>query len=386
MKRVLALLLAFLTIFSLAASVSGDELEDLKSELEAYRARLEEVRSRLEQVQEHQSSILNELDELNRQMYDLEADYTFYQSKMDEVYHTIEETSKFIAEKDAQVKVINKALQENQNIIMQRIVALYRLNRGGYLEIIFSSQDFQQFRNRIAYFERIFQDDRQLMEQTRVLLVQLDKEKKQLEDQKTLLLHQQEQYSLLQQKSAEEKQKLEEEYLNKKSELVNLALEQSSLEGEESELNQAIKADQAYIERLLAETTYVYTGEPSAAGLIWPVSGSLNSYFGWRSWGDFHRGIDIGSAYGTPVASAADGVVVAAEYRGTYGNMILISHGGGISTVYAHLSGFNVDVGGNIAQGEVIGWIGLTGLTTGPHLHFEVRVSGEFVNPLDYLP
>ncbi|MDI6868389.1 MAG: peptidoglycan DD-metalloendopeptidase family protein [Coprothermobacterota bacterium] len=385
-RLIICLLIAFQLIVIFGLPVRGNDLEDLKSELEAYKARLEEVRQRLEEVQSHQSDILNQLDEINRQMYDLEAEYTFYQTKLVQVSDTIEQASQSIAKKDAEVKVIEKALKERQDLIMQRIVALYRLNRGRYLEIIFSSEDFQQFRNRIAYFQRVFKEDQALLEQTKQLIGQLNLDKKQLEEQKALLLRQQEQYALLKQKAEEEQKKLEDEYFNKKADLVSLALEQSQLEGEESELVQAIEEDQAYIERLLATTTYVYTGEPSEAGLIWPVGGNITSYFGYRSWGDFHRGIDIGAAYGTPVAAAADGIVVAAEYRGTYGNMILIAHAGGISTVYAHLSGFAVGPGDTVSQGEVIGWVGMTGLTTGPHLHFEVRVGGEFVDPLEWLP
>jgi len=388
MKRLIISFLVVLQVFLLfSIPAKGDNLEDLKSELENYKAQLEDVRKNLEEVQTHQSDILNRLDEINRQMYDLEEDYTFYQTKLAQVSEAIDQTSQSIAKKDAETKVIEKALKERQDLIMQRIVALYRLNQGRYLEIIFSSEDFQQFRNRIAYFQRVFKEDQDLLAQTKQLIGQLNLDKKQLEEQKSLLLSQQEQYALLKQNAEEEQKKLEDEYLSKKSELVSLAWEESKLKGQESELLKAIEEDQAYIERLLSTTTYVYTGEPSSAGLIWPVNGPVTSGFGYRpEFGDFHRGIDIAAPYGTPVAAAADGIVVAAEYRGTYGNMILISHAGGISTVYAHLSGFAVGPGDTVSQGEVIGWIGMTGLTTGPHLHFEVRVGGQFVNPLEYLP
>lgn len=388
MKRFIISFLVVLQVFLLISiPAKGDNLEDLKSELENYKAQLEDVRKNLEEVQTHQSDILNRLDEINRQMYDLEEDYTFYQTKLAQVSEAIDQTSQSIAKKDAETKVIEKALKERQDLIMQRIVALYRLNQGRYLEIIFSSEDFQQFRNRIAYFQRVFKEDQDLLNQTKQLIGQLNLDKKQLEEQKDLLLRQQEQYALLKQNAEEEQKKLEDEYLSKKSDLVSLAWEESKLKGQESELLKAIEEDQAYIERLLSTTTYVYTGEPSNAGLIWPVNGTITSYFGYRpEFGDFHRGIDIAAPYGTPVAAAADGIVVAAEYRGTYGNMILISHAGGISTVYAHLSGFAVGPGDTVTQGQVIGWIGLTGLTTGPHLHFEVRVGGQFVNPLEWLP
>jgi murein DD-endopeptidase MepM/ murein hydrolase activator NlpD len=122
------------------------------------------------------------------------------------------------------------------------------------------------------------------------------------------------------------------------------------------------------------------------SGFIWPVNGSLNSRFGPR-WGSFHSGIDIGAAGGTSVAAAASGKVVLASYSNYgYGNYVIVRHGNGSETLYAHLSRIYVSMGQQVGQGETIGTVGCTGWCTGPHLHFEVKVGGVAVDPLPYLP
>lgn len=128
----------------------------------------------------------------------------------------------------------------------------------------------------------------------------------------------------------------------------------------------------------------VSTGPPSSAGLVWPVSGTITSGFGPR-WGRMHEGIDIAGASGTPIAAAASGTVIVAGWSGGYGNLVVIDHGNGISTAYGHNSSLAVSVGQSVGQGTVIAGMGTTGHSTGVHCHFEVRVDGSAVNPLDYL-
>jgi murein DD-endopeptidase MepM/ murein hydrolase activator NlpD/uncharacterized membrane-anchored protein YhcB (DUF1043 family) len=388
MKRVAVLLLLLLGIgLLIGLPVRGNDVSDLQAQLDEYKAQLDVVETQLTETQDHQSELLNQIDDVNAQMYEVEGLFTFYQSKSDEVSGTIAQASQTINEKDAEVKVIEKSLLERQSLLGQRLVTLYKLNRGKYLEILLSSKDFQEFGSRIAYFQKLFRQDQNLLDQTKELVVSFNLQKKQLQDQRELLVSQQEQYAMLKQKAEDERSSLDED-LTTKSDLMARALEeQASLEGQKSELVQQIEADQAYIAELLTSRGAMsYTGEPSEAGFIWPIWGSINSYFGWRDWGDFHRGIDIGAAYGSPVEAAKDGIVVGAEYLGSYGNMVLIDHLDGLQTIYAHLSGFNVDFGQEVVQGDVIGWVGMTGYTTGPHLHFEVRASGEFVDPLEFLP
>ena len=130
--------------------------------------------------------------------------------------------------------------------------------------------------------------------------------------------------------------------------------------------------------------TVLATGSPSAAGLVWPVNGPVTSRFGMR-WGRMHEGIDIGAGAGTPIAAAGAGRVIVAGWQGGYGNLVVIDHGNGIATAYGHQSQIAVGVGAEVPAGTVIGYVGSTGHSTGPHLHFEVRVGGSARDPLQYL-
>jgi murein DD-endopeptidase MepM/ murein hydrolase activator NlpD len=125
--------------------------------------------------------------------------------------------------------------------------------------------------------------------------------------------------------------------------------------------------------------------QPIGNGVLgWPVSGPVVSGFGMRS-GRMHEGIDITCATGTPVVASGDGTVIWAGWRGGYGNLVVVDHGGGLSTAYAHNSGFASSVGQTVARGQVVAYAGSTGNSSGPHVHFEVRVNGGAVDPLGYL-
>ena len=126
------------------------------------------------------------------------------------------------------------------------------------------------------------------------------------------------------------------------------------------------------------------TGSASASGFVWPVHGILTSGFGWR-WGRMHEGIDLAVGNGTPVVAAKAGVVIVAGWMGGYGNLVVIDHGGGVATAYGHNTSVTVGVGQSVAQGQLIAYSGNTGHSTGPHVHFEVRINGSPVDPMGYL-
>lgn len=124
--------------------------------------------------------------------------------------------------------------------------------------------------------------------------------------------------------------------------------------------------------------------------LVWPVTGRITSPYGWRihpiyKTRSFHTGIDIGAGSGTPVDAARTGRVIDAGYRGAYGLAVLVDHGGGIATFYAHMSSIKVSVGQQVNTGDTVGLVGSTGYSTGPHLHLEVRVDGKYTNPMEWL-
>lgn len=122
----------------------------------------------------------------------------------------------------------------------------------------------------------------------------------------------------------------------------------------------------------------------SAQGFIWPINGRVTSPYGYR-WGRMHTGIDIDGYTGQPIVASKDGVVVMSEYYSGYGLTVVLNHGGGLATLYAHMSRTAVS-GGTVEQGDVVGYVGCSGSCTGDHVHFEVRVNGNHRNPMDYLP
>ncbi|SHM17208.1 Murein DD-endopeptidase MepM and murein hydrolase activator NlpD, contain LysM domain [Caldanaerovirga acetigignens] len=138
------------------------------------------------------------------------------------------------------------------------------------------------------------------------------------------------------------------------------------------------------VARIVAQGTKAVVTYRGSGRFYWPVSGRITSHFGNRG-GEFHTGVDIANAVGTPVRAANSGVVTFAGRNGGYGRLVIISHGGGFETYYAHLNSINVSVGEQVSKGQVIGSVGTSGRTTGPHLHFEVRVNGTPKNPLLYL-
>jgi murein DD-endopeptidase MepM/ murein hydrolase activator NlpD len=128
----------------------------------------------------------------------------------------------------------------------------------------------------------------------------------------------------------------------------------------------------------------------AAAPSLWPVQGRIMSSFGEREdpfngEGAFHRGVDIQGTFGQPIHSPADGVIVSAEFRGGYGRTVMVDHGNGISTLFGHMSGFAVSIGQHIQRGDVIGYVGQSGRSTGPHVHYEVHINRTPVNPYKYL-
>ncbi len=151
-----------------------------------------------------------------------------------------------------------------------------------------------------------------------------------------------------------------------------------NLQAESAQLTARIQAAQA------RSSSSQVSRPPSSAGFIWPTSGTLTSGFGWR-WGRMHEGIDIAAPTGTPISAAASGTVIYAGWMGGYGNLVVIDHGNGLATAYGHQSSIAVGSGTYVSQGQTIGYVGSTGHSTGPHVHFEVRVNGAPVDPLGYL-
>ncbi len=168
--------------------------------------------------------------------------------------------------------------------------------------------------------------------------------------------------------------------------------EVAEFEAEDARLTEIIRAEQAKNNPVVPTSTAAPApGTPSVSGFQWPINASVSSSFGYRVHPIFgtrrlHSGIDLGAGSGTPIAAAKSGTVIAAGWQGGYGNTVVISHGEGITSLYAHQSSIAVSVGDEVNRGDIIGFVGSTGWSTGPHLHFEIRVNGVAVDPLPYMP
>lgn len=288
----------------------------------------------------------------------------------------IADTEKGIAEKE-------EAIKTTFDNFLQRMCVSYEEGEASYLSIILGSENMSDFLSRMDMVSSMLEYDRNLKKQ-------YENEKNELESVKVSL----EEAKVLQEETLKtlEADKAEYEKLSKESESYIQSLEndisktQSLYEAAKQQENALDKQLAQYLASLQQKEQTAYVG----GEFIWPLRGytSISSGFGWRTlngYSDYHRGIDIPAPSGTPIHASNGGTVVTATGHGSYGNYVVINHGGGKSTLYAHMSAIGCSVGQVVNQGDVIGYVGTTGYSFGNHLHIEVRINGEANNPLNYL-
>jgi murein DD-endopeptidase MepM/ murein hydrolase activator NlpD len=259
------------------------------------------------------------------------------------------------------------------------------------LTVILQSDGFDDLVSRYEYLRRVESQDaavvgrvRGLRNQTRDTVERVEADRDRIESKKAELVRTR---SQLEARQAE----LDAVRDRKASALDSVNQNIDKLEGDVSAIQDKIQAQiQASSSTATPLPVGPVQGGVSAAGMIWPVNGPITSPFcEQRAWESCHPGIDIGVPAGTPIRAAMDGTVIFTQSEaesGGYGNYTCIDHGGGLSTCYAHQSSFAVSTGEHVSQGQVIGYVGCTGLCFGDHLHFEVRVNGAVTDPLGYLP
>jgi murein DD-endopeptidase MepM/ murein hydrolase activator NlpD len=270
-----------------------------------------------------------------------------------------------------------------------RVDSLYRQEESDTLSLLLSSTSFTDALDVFDYLRRIADADRRIANEVGAAKVKVREQRAQT--RVTRKRHRQEtrvvavrvgQVRALRDRLAASRSGLVAAQVQRQEDLSELSADQREELAEMEALQQVSATLAAKIQA--AQASGGTGGGPSAAGLIWPVLGPVTSPFGWR-WGRMHEGIDIGASSGTPIRAAAAGTVIYAGWLGGYGNLTVIDHGGGIATAYGHQSSIAAGYGATVAQGEVIGYVGSTGHSTGPHLHFEVRVNGVPQDPLGYL-
>lgn len=301
-------------------------------------------------------------------------------------------TNNYITQKNIQIRNKEEDIEENLQLFRDRVRAIYMT--GGYsdtansLMMLLGSKSVSEFLTRSEYLARIAEHDQKMLNELRDELHALDEEKAVLEAEKAAL---EAEKAALEAEQAE----LEKDLKEAKNSIHDLNAMQKEYEANYEEyaaMAKKIQEEILEIYRSLNSSNTQYVG----GEMMWPVPNhsKISSVYGWRfNNTDFHTGIDItgSGVHGAKVVAANTGTVVFTKtcpyngYAYGYGTYIIVDHGGGISTLYAHLSNITVKKGDIVVMGEQIGNVGNTGWSTGAHLHFEVRVDGNAVNPISYI-
>ncbi|MEG1028103.1 MAG: peptidoglycan DD-metalloendopeptidase family protein, partial [Oscillospiraceae bacterium] len=286
-----------------------------------------------------------------------------------------------IAIKEVEINDKLVEIEENEELFAQRVRGMYMSSKTSLITLLLSAKNFSEFLTRAEFLKQISKSDQDLItdlttEKESLIAAQTDLQAKKADFEQTKSDLSQKNSSLNSLKSKSEQLEAqlkanEEKYMKQKE--ANAA---------------AIKKADAAIDKLLLERASIGKAPDGQYG--WPVPSStrITSPFGWRTlWGkkDFHTGIDIGAKNGQDIVAANAGTVISATFHPSYGNMIIVDHGGGHATLYAHASKLYVKVNDKVTRGQKIAAIGSTGASTGNHLHFEVRINSKRVDPMGYL-
>ena len=352
--------------------------ETLSEQQQQVQERREEAEQKLTYVQEDLSAAIVKIQELDDQIRQSESEIESLNGEVENLETQIEELT-------TKIEQVEKNYNDNEALLEERLVTMYEVGETKYLDILFNSAGIMDFLSNYYIIQQMIESDT-------ILLDEIEQEKEEIEKSKN---------SLEEQKASIKLKKAKKEQLAVITQNNKTLKEQAvaNLSEEEIQLQQKIeeyKSEESRIEALikLATNGYEYTGDYTGGVMAWPIAKSgtyITSGYGVREHPiqgviKQHTGIDIGNAgFGAPVIAAADGVVTMAGYYGGYGNCVIINHGNGISTLYGHGQKILTEVGKEVKKGDLILEVGSTGNSTGPHLHFEVRINGSCVDPMPYL-
>ncbi len=380
-RRLTLVLVAGLVLAAPAAGDNNNEkLGAIQARLAAARAKENRLTTQISDVTSQIRSLERKVGDVSQKLSVLERDLALHQQRLDR----LNELFNFETER------LNFLRQQYAKVLRQlnlRMIDIYETRDPTLVEVILSSKSFQDVLDQIHYLEAIARQDKRIAAE-----VAGARDKVQLARERTKTIrtrvHSETQVVAVrtqQQRDAKNQLLASQGSLagKRKKQKGQLASTREQKKVLIAEAN-ALAAEDAGIRGQLAAAQGAGDTTPSSQGLIWPVSGPVTSPFGYR-WGRLHAGIDIGVPYGTPIHAAASGTVVLAGWTGGYGNYTCIDHGGGLATCYGHQSSYAISSGAQVSQGQVIGYVGNTGHSFGAHLHFEVRIHGNPVDPLGYL-
>lgn len=366
-----------MSVFLLASilPVYADELDDAQGQLQDVGQKINAQQSKLSSVKKQEKSIMGQLQVIEKNIIQKENEIKTLKDKIEYLETEIDATKK-------DIKLAELDLGEKNQLLSDRLVYIYEKGDLTYLEVLLSATDIKDFLTRYDLLNMIIEQDIQLISSINQQKQTLDTKKSELEVKQKELLN-------TQGREITKREELSGEKQGKKEILTSVQKEKAQYEKALRELEQTSKELEATIRRIQAGTS----GEQLGTGAYtWPTPGysSITSSYGMRyhpilKYNKMHTGVDIGAPGGATIVAADSGTVIQTGWLGGYGQVVVIDHGAGVSTLYAHMSTIIAANGASVKKGDTIGKVGSTGWSTGPHLHFEVRINGVHTNPMGYI-
>ncbi len=384
-----------ITLWAALPLVSGASEQATVSALQD---KIDVKQGKLDHVNGHARVLSSDVSQLTQKILGLEGTISKLQRNEDAIQSDLDEKRAELGRTQTQLRRVRARLAQLQarlrharTVLAARLVELYKADEPDMISVVLNADGFAELLENGAYLQRIGQQDQEIITAVRDA-------KAEAEDLSTQLgeLEQRQQRvaaEIYERRNAVARVRLD---VQGKRDVIGHARASKRqlldrVKAEAHEIHEDIGALQRQQSEIEARIRGAQGGIPAGpiqggGRFIWPVNGPITSPFcEQRSWESCHPGIDIGVPSGTPIRAGGGGTVILAGWTSGYGNYTCIDHGGGVSTCYAHQSAIHVSVGQGVAQGQVIGLVGCTGLCFGDHLHFEVRINGAVTNPLNYL-
>lgn len=342
--------------------------------------RLSATQERLSHVKAHAGVLTTRISHESAELERLTAEVADLRNREAVVAAQLAQKQAELEQAQARLDHLKQRLREAVRILEQRLIAIYESNEPDLITVLLQSHGFDDLLARTQYMRTLQDQDNDIVARVRGLRNEMQITVNTVRTARDQIAARKQELEATRLQLKQRTEELATARRRQHATLVAVRKQQDDLEGDLSDISQKIA------EQLSANTGALPAGpiQGGSGMFIWPVSGAVVSGFGMR-WGRMHEGIDIAVPTGTPIRAAAAGSVSIAGSVGGYGNYTCISHAGGLSTCYAHQERILVSVGHQVAQAQVIGISDCTGHCLGPHVHFEVRVNGQAVDPLGYL-
>lgn len=384
--RLVAALLTGLVLCGTPAYI-GAEDEDLTNQLDQIQQQVNDQNTKKVNAETVISSVSEQLRQIEEQLRQASAELGGIQQQRVAVENDI-------TINERQLQEAQKRLEGREAVFYKRVRDIYINGRLSYLDVVIGSKDFNDFANRLEVLRRIINSDINLINEIKKERADIEARKQQLEANRVKLVEIEKaviaKQSEIEQKKAERNEVLQRAQNDRATAMQAIEELNASSAQVTALLKERQAARAAAAAAAATEQAQSYTWVQGSGQLGWPASGEITSPFGYRThpiWGTtiYHAGIDIGVDEGVPVHAADGGTIVWSGWMGGYGYAVVIDHGNGLSTLYGHNSELVVSEGEAVGKGQVIAYAGSTGNSTGPHVHFEVRVNGDPVDPMGYL-